>query len=152
MNWEAIGATGEIVGAIAVVVTLIYLATQIRQNTRQLASASLQGLADRAENRLLLVASSPEFAKVGVKLQQDPDSLSAVETAQLYGWIGAWITDLEETYRQFKLGTVSSPTMEARVRAFLTMCEMPLVRVLWGQTRDSCESEFADWLEPQLSE
>ena len=32
-DWAAIG---EIVGAIAVIVTLIYLATQIRQNTRQI--------------------------------------------------------------------------------------------------------------------
>ncbi len=30
MNWDAIGAVGEIVGAAAVVVTLIYVAVQIR--------------------------------------------------------------------------------------------------------------------------
>jgi hypothetical protein len=35
MNWEAIAATGELIGASAVVVSLIYLAAQIRQNTRQ---------------------------------------------------------------------------------------------------------------------
>ena len=30
MNWEAIGAIGEIVGALAVVLTLVYLAYQVR--------------------------------------------------------------------------------------------------------------------------
>ena len=35
MNWEAIGAIGEIVGAVAVVLSLVYLAAQIRQNTKQ---------------------------------------------------------------------------------------------------------------------
>jgi len=30
MNWDAIGAAGEVLGAIAVFVTLVYLATQIR--------------------------------------------------------------------------------------------------------------------------
>ncbi|MFC1575545.1 hypothetical protein ACFL5A_02720 [Gemmatimonadota bacterium] len=35
MNWEAIAAVGEMIGATAVVVSLIYLAVQIRQNTRQ---------------------------------------------------------------------------------------------------------------------
>ena len=30
MNWEAIGALGEIIGALAVVATLVYLATQVR--------------------------------------------------------------------------------------------------------------------------
>jgi len=34
MNWEAAGAIGEIVGSIAVLITLIYLAIQVRQNTR----------------------------------------------------------------------------------------------------------------------
>ncbi len=34
MNWDVIGAVGEIIGALAVVATLIYLAIQIRENTR----------------------------------------------------------------------------------------------------------------------
>ena len=34
MNWEAIGAVGEIVGATAVVVTLIYVAVQVRHGDR----------------------------------------------------------------------------------------------------------------------
>jgi len=36
MNWEAISAIAEVVGGIAVVVSLIYLAVQIRGNTAQL--------------------------------------------------------------------------------------------------------------------
>jgi hypothetical protein len=44
MNWEALGAIGEIVGAVAVVITIAYLAVQIRQNTRSLQAASLQSI------------------------------------------------------------------------------------------------------------
>ena len=33
MNWDAISAVGEILGAAAVVLSLVYLATQIRQGT-----------------------------------------------------------------------------------------------------------------------
>ena len=36
MNWDAVGAIGEVVGAMAVVVTLAYLAIQVRENSRQL--------------------------------------------------------------------------------------------------------------------
>ena len=42
MNWEAIGAVGEIVGAVAVVGTLFYLAIQIRQNNRVVEENSRQ--------------------------------------------------------------------------------------------------------------
>ena len=34
MNWNAIAAVGELAGAVAVVVSLLYLARQISQNTR----------------------------------------------------------------------------------------------------------------------
>ena len=36
MNWEAFGAIGEGVGAIGVILTLGFLALQIRQNTKGL--------------------------------------------------------------------------------------------------------------------
>lgn len=35
MNWEAVGAIAEVVGVLAIIVSLIYLAVQIRQNTQQ---------------------------------------------------------------------------------------------------------------------
>ncbi len=44
MNWEAIRALGEILGAIAVLVTLVYLAKQIRHNTFQARLGSIQAI------------------------------------------------------------------------------------------------------------
>ncbi len=35
MNWEAVSAIGEVTGAILVLITLVYLSIQIRQNTIQ---------------------------------------------------------------------------------------------------------------------
>ena len=40
MNWDAIGAVGEILGALAVVVTLIYLARQTKENSRAVKASS----------------------------------------------------------------------------------------------------------------
>ena len=60
MNWEAAGAIGEIVGAIGVLATLIYLAAQIRDNTRSLQAASLQSVLDGPRDRHFLpMASRP---------------------------------------------------------------------------------------------
>ena len=63
---QLLGNYGEFIGSIAVLATLIYLAFQIRQNTAQLASASLQAMADRMENKLLFVAGNPEFSEQGL--------------------------------------------------------------------------------------
>ena len=43
MNWEASGAIGEIIGALVVAVTLVYLVIQIRQNTAAVATPTNGG-------------------------------------------------------------------------------------------------------------
>ena len=42
MNWDAIEAVGEILGALAVLVTMFYLAVQIKQNTSAVATATYE--------------------------------------------------------------------------------------------------------------
>ena len=59
MNWEAIGATGEVVGAVAVFATLVYLAIQIRQNTASLKASSHHAITD-------------SFNAINVKIVEDP--------------------------------------------------------------------------------
>jgi hypothetical protein len=53
VDWNAIGAIGEMLGAVAVVITLLYLSKQIRQNTRsvQIAVNSLIGSIRSVEKR-----------------------------------------------------------------------------------------------------
>jgi len=45
MNWEAIGAIGEVAGSLGVIATLVYLAIQIRSNTVMTQTASRQDVA-----------------------------------------------------------------------------------------------------------
>ena len=42
INWDIIAAVSEAIGAIAVVISLIYLAFQVRQNTRAIRGAGNQ--------------------------------------------------------------------------------------------------------------
>ena len=51
---EALGNIGDFLGGIGVVITLIYLATQIRENTQSLGAASLQSVLDGFRDRFLL--------------------------------------------------------------------------------------------------
>ena len=40
MNWDAIGAIAELLGAVGVIASLVYLAGQIRQNSRLVRSST----------------------------------------------------------------------------------------------------------------
>lgn len=86
MNWEAIGAIGEMIGAVGVIVTLGYLAYQIRQNTQQLAQNERTSMAAAVnvsttsyrENRRYIYTSA-EVSRLMVKGMADPLSLDDVD-------------------------------------------------------------------------
>ena len=46
MNWEAIGASGELIGAMAVVVSVLYLAYQVRAQVRESRLAAMHEVSD----------------------------------------------------------------------------------------------------------
>ena len=83
MNWEAIGTIAELIGAIAVVVSLVYLAVQIRQNTRQVEEQArgqrfmvLGALGDQWRGFRSNVVSSPEVAGIWRRGNGNLSSLS----------------------------------------------------------------------------
>ncbi len=62
MNWEAIGAVGEAVGAAGVIASLVYLGIQIRSNTRTAKAAAYeQALTGSHDLNLALIAHSGLF-------------------------------------------------------------------------------------------
>jgi hypothetical protein len=66
MSWEALGAVGELVGAAGAIVSLLYLASQVRNNSRQLRHASAQAvLAPTAEpTGHMIISRLPIWASV----------------------------------------------------------------------------------------
>ena len=56
MNWEAIGAIGEVAGAVAVFASLVYLALQIRQNTRAIRGSAEREMVSLQQSALQPVA------------------------------------------------------------------------------------------------
>ena len=62
MNWEAIGAIGEILGAIGVIVTLGYLAVQIRQNVHLMRGTIRQQLTTASQENMYQWAECADLA------------------------------------------------------------------------------------------
>ncbi len=74
MNWEAIGAVGEIVGAAGVILSLAYLAVQIRQgsaqtrlNTKAIQATAFQDLVQHQSTLFLSQTTNPEVRAAMLK-------------------------------------------------------------------------------------
>ncbi len=64
MNWDAVGALAEAIGAAAVVLSLLYLASQVRQNTKISKAATRQALADGAQRLASDVVEIDDIARI----------------------------------------------------------------------------------------
>ncbi len=75
MNWEAAGAIGEIIGALAVFLTLIYLALQIRQNTKAVQASAVDASISKVTSVRQSMYENAEVAAIYVKGLANPDDL-----------------------------------------------------------------------------
>jgi hypothetical protein len=119
-NWEAIGAIGELLGALGVILTLVYLAVQIRQNTLAMAEGRRLSLAQAYQQRadglsaMMVQAANGEIGGIIVKLTslgypEDLDSLtelSAEELGRFRQWHIAQQTHWDNIYHQYQQGFV----------------------------------------------
>ena len=107
MNWDAIGAVGEVLGAIAVVGTLAYLALQIRQNTER-ERLSQEFVSNQYFNELrVLIASDPEIAEIEMKGVSDLASLSDLERRRFDELLISWVWAMQKFFHQHQSSMVS---------------------------------------------
>lgn len=75
MNWDAIGAFGEIAGAIAVVVSLVYLASQIRHSNNLMSMEASRFVAEQSIPIADLILENPDLMKIQIKDRNELDDL-----------------------------------------------------------------------------
>lgn len=98
MNWSAIGAIGEILGAVAVVVTLLYLAIQIRQNSRAVQVSALRDTTAQWNHWSHLLVSSPDLAEIVCRGNRSFGDLSEADALRYGGFVQTFF-DNAESYR-----------------------------------------------------
>jgi hypothetical protein len=82
MSWEAIGATAELLAAIGVLVSLVYLAVQVRQNTAWLRQQAFQLGTNEVRRWSSHFSESTPLSELFIRGQKDFASLEPAERLQ----------------------------------------------------------------------
>ena len=98
MNWEAISAIGQIVGALAVVISLIYLGWGVRSSARATQIASERSLADLGVRFLQHIAEHADLSELYYRGLHDFQSLEGAERMRFSALMGQMFRLYEETY------------------------------------------------------
>lgn len=114
MNWDAIGAIGEVIGALAVVLTLAYLAIQIRQNASSVRASAYQAWA-AAMSAPVTTAQQADVAQAITGLG-DPTTLTPVSAIQLAHWLYSIVHVGETTHYLHKDGVIGDEVYETQLK------------------------------------
>ena len=147
MSWEAIGALGEVVGAAAVVISLVYLAGQVRANTNAMkASASFDAThswATFAEMIAQSIYADPAFqrgeesalARMAAKVydrNSSPEDFTDTERVALGLSHRAIFQKLEGPYFLYRHGYMDAELWTERRDWARGFVELPAVRDWWS--------------------
>lgn len=148
INWEAISAIGELAGAGAVVVSLLYLALQIKRQIIESRFAAVHELVNETNIFFGSVAENKEVAEIWVKGVEDFDSLDKVEKAR-------FLANLSRTFRRtegllyLKLrGRLDPMVWKGMDRSKRDLCVCPGVKSFWSRRSHWYTDELNKYVAP----
>jgi hypothetical protein len=106
MTVQDMGAIGDLVGGIAVLVTLVYLAIQIKQNTEVHASLIRQNFYDATQQQILHGVESSVFNDLIHRGWSTSDQLSGGEQTQIWRHMQGVLMGYQGAFEQFKSGAL----------------------------------------------
>jgi hypothetical protein len=139
-DWSALA---QIIGAMAVVISLVYVGFELRANTAAVQAAALQSVNQIARDQILLYATNPELNRISMQGAQDTANLNGEDRVR-YRWLvrSFWL-GMQTIYRQWQLGILPDEEWAVYYNVVCANVAMPGVRALWIRQRAQLVPSFA---------
>lgn len=138
----------ELIAAGGVILSLLFVGLEIRDNTNAVRGATIQGISDQSIIVTLAIAEIPEMRSGYSKILagRDEELTPAEEDAvtQLYS---AAMRISENRFRQLDLGVLDSPSS---VGGGSVLYRVPFFRAYWANRRSAYPDDFVDYVERVL--
>lgn len=120
MNWDAIAAVGEMIAAVAVVVSLIYLSFQIRGQNSEARAAGMHAVSQGFRDGIGSLAEIPHVAEIWIKSNKDPTSLTDEELVQMFAVAQRNFRVWEEAFRLHRSGRLDEEIWDGITKLYVS--------------------------------
>ena len=146
MSLEDLGNIGELIGGIGVVISLVYLATQIRQNTRSSRTASYQAAVTSISDLTREIGAAPELARIIATGGSELSTLAPNERLQFHFLGLSVVRNFENIHYQYMSGAIDEETWlgwAARIKSSLAS---PGAQEWWRGQAPAFSKSFQDFV------
>lgn len=145
MNWDALGAMAEVFGALAVVLTLGYLAVQVRQNGHSMRVAAKLDVERNFNEYTDLILQDSELLKLQTKGMSGKD-LEGIEEVQFSLLMQRATRHFSSMYYQYQTQDLSEDEWYESQRLIRWFTFAPGYRSWWEQNKKNYRVDFRNYL------
>jgi hypothetical protein len=147
MNWEAISAIGQIVGAAGVIISVIYLAQQVRSNARQTRLASMRSMSEAFNQWLQSLAENAEFGDLYYRGMRDFASIQGADLPRFSALMDHLFRIYEDMYYQKLEGHLDLRVWRGFEAPMRDIIAYPGAKAWWQSRSHWFSSEFQEFID-----
>ena len=151
MSFEIISLIIEILSAIAVVVTLIYVARQLRQNTQIMQTSASSERVQRDFEIASIMIENKDFAKIWLQSHEDFDKLDEVDKNRIIFFERRAIIHWDNMYQTRMKGLLPDPNWNELKWLIQKIGMNQGLRQSWNIFKNSFEKGFQIFIEEQFA-
>jgi len=141
----------EIVSAVAIVISLLYLAIQVNESTRAVRSAATNDAATAVQSWYMAVGSSEQTSRLWFHGVTDPDSLSREELFQFVMMTHAVMLGFQNSFNLAEQGTLDIEIRESITNTIIGVKDLPGFDLYWRQRASLFRPGFREYIDELTS-
>lgn len=151
MSLSDLASLGSFVSGIAVLISLLYLALQVRQTEKNQRGTIANVRASRTVD-VVLRGTDPSIATALQKTFGGAQDLTPFELRQFTAYAGAFLINSEDTFLQRRHGLLEDDAYRAYRISVSSMMANPAFRLAWRMRRHRHGVEFATFVDKVIAE
>ncbi len=146
MSLADLAAIGSFVSGIAVVVSFVFLAFQIRQSNRNQKSLMQQGRTTRNVEILLHIAD-PFVSEMMFEANANIGAMDPKKIWAFYGLAAAVFWSYEDSFLQFQRGLLDGESWSSDATTIKRLLASPAYRIAWKMAREGISGGYRDYVD-----
>ncbi len=150
LNQDLIVLIVQIIAALGVVISVVYLGLQIKQQNIITKAQFGHSLTQRLYDRYFQTSKDLEYAKF-MSTDWNDDKFDPAEGWRISMAIMTYLVDLFDVYDKVEEGLVDRSHLDTRMRTLkLGVMKTPIGRGVWHQWKGNRSEEFISWFENEI--
>ena len=141
------GALGELIGGVAIIVSLIYVGVQVKESAKATRSAAANDATVCMQSWYLEMGSNPQASELWLNAMRSPEPLSTHDEFQFLMSMHSVFLGFQNSYLLSQEGTLDPEIRKALTFAIIAVKDLPGMDRYWRQRSTFLHRGFANYVD-----